>query len=230
MYIACPNCNIKFLVPNEQIGFPGRKVKCSKCAYIWFQKLDPSTKLTDFITNTEELAAPPAIPAETEKVTIPWKSPNLHNELQFTKGINVPALLPAKIYKKFEILSLLWFSLITLLLLMLFHDSFAIKSWKQNELIIDKVTAKINKNSQEVKIVYNVTNISNNIILLPLIRVRLLNNKRVLIKSYIINQLNITLAPHKNIYITMNLPVAVALVEHLDITLGNRLDFILNNL
>jgi len=230
MYIACPNCNIKFLVPNEQIGFPGRKVKCSKCAYIWFQKLDPSSKLTDFTTNTEELAAPPVIPAEAEKVTIPCKSSNLHNELQFTKGVNVPALLPIRTHKKFEILSLLWFSLITLLLLMLFHDSFAVKSWRQSELIIDKVVAKINKKSREVKIVYNVTNISNNIKLLPLIRVRLLNNKRVIIKSYIINQLNITLAPHKDIYITMNLPVDVALIEHLDITFGNKLDFILDNL
>lgn len=231
MYIACPSCDIKFHVANEQIGFPGRKVKCSKCAYIWFQKLDPATKLTDFITGVStEPAEPPIISRETEKVTIPWKSSNLYNELNFIKGINVPALLPIKTSSKFEVLSLLWFSLIVLLLFMTFHDSFAIKPWKKSDLIIDKISGEINKNTHEVKIVYKINNISNSKILLPLISVRLFNNKRVIIKSYIINQFNITLAPHKNVYVTMTLPVAPAIVKHLDVTLGSRLDVILNNL
>ena len=34
MYIACPECDTKFVVKPEQIGKEGRKVKCSKCSHV----------------------------------------------------------------------------------------------------------------------------------------------------------------------------------------------------
>ena len=39
MYIACPECDTKFVVKPEQIGKEGRKVKCSKCSLVWHHKL-----------------------------------------------------------------------------------------------------------------------------------------------------------------------------------------------
>ncbi|MBX9733489.1 MAG: zinc-ribbon domain-containing protein, partial [Chitinophagaceae bacterium] len=50
MYIACPECDTKFVVTPEQIGKHGRKVKCSKCAHIWHQKLADQVRIEPLIT------------------------------------------------------------------------------------------------------------------------------------------------------------------------------------
>ena len=38
MLISCPNCKTTFAVPAKMIANTGRKVKCAKCAHIWFQE------------------------------------------------------------------------------------------------------------------------------------------------------------------------------------------------
>lgn len=38
MIIHCPACSARYLVTEEQIGTPGRSVKCGKCAEVWFQE------------------------------------------------------------------------------------------------------------------------------------------------------------------------------------------------
>ena len=38
MLISCPNCKTSFAVSAKSIGESGRKLKCSKCAHIWFQE------------------------------------------------------------------------------------------------------------------------------------------------------------------------------------------------
>jgi predicted Zn finger-like uncharacterized protein len=38
MIITCPNCSTNFSVPQKAIGEAGKKVKCTKCAHIWFQE------------------------------------------------------------------------------------------------------------------------------------------------------------------------------------------------
>ncbi len=35
MQIACPNCNARYLVPDEKIGQDGRRVRCARCETIW---------------------------------------------------------------------------------------------------------------------------------------------------------------------------------------------------
>lgn len=40
MILTCPNCEVKFTVSDEAIGASGRKVRCTKCKYIWFQTLE----------------------------------------------------------------------------------------------------------------------------------------------------------------------------------------------
>lgn len=37
MLISCPNCKSTFAIPAKAIGATGRKLKCTKCAHIWFQ-------------------------------------------------------------------------------------------------------------------------------------------------------------------------------------------------
>jgi predicted Zn finger-like uncharacterized protein len=38
MYIFCPNCRTNFVISNDLIGPEGKKVRCSKCQHVWYQK------------------------------------------------------------------------------------------------------------------------------------------------------------------------------------------------
>ena len=72
MYIACPECDTKFVVTPEQIGKHGRKVKCSKCSHVWHQKLEDNIRIEPVLTVPEAV-------------------------IPLGNGINLPALLPVKI-------------------------------------------------------------------------------------------------------------------------------------
>lgn len=37
MILQCPQCNARYLVPDQSIGAAGRNVRCAKCAHNWFQ-------------------------------------------------------------------------------------------------------------------------------------------------------------------------------------------------
>lgn len=41
MILTCPDCTARFLLPARTLAPDGRKVKCSACGEIWFQKPDP---------------------------------------------------------------------------------------------------------------------------------------------------------------------------------------------
>ena len=98
MYIACPECDTKFVVTPEQIGQHGRKVKCSKCSHIWHQKLD------------NPVCIEPTILAPTEVTPL-------------GNGVNLPALLPVKIQPYLYALPVLMIGLIIFMLVMLFPNN-----------------------------------------------------------------------------------------------------------
>ncbi len=64
MILTCPNCSGQFNIDDKLIGENGRKVKCSSCSEIWFQKLELSdveeeveeTPLTEDALNSIEEA------------------------------------------------------------------------------------------------------------------------------------------------------------------------------
>lgn len=216
MSIACPNCNTTFIVSKEQIGMTGRKVKCSKCHHIWYQKVELDQQ------------EPPIISDNTTKNA----STNENNKIYLTKGTNLPALLPTKIPEQSHILSiLLWLSLIVFLLLMLFHEKFNIPAlYKENNniLTIRNIHVEQNKEMGQIKVSYRISNTSDHDVTIPLIRVRLLNKKYVTVKSYVMNQKNIKLPPKQHIDIATYLDVVPRSSELLNIMLGNSLDFILH--
>ncbi|QOD38421.1 zinc-ribbon domain-containing protein [Candidatus Wolbachia massiliensis] len=45
MKIQCNNCTKTYLVPSEQMGEFGRKVKCTNCNHTWYEYLQGSDKL-----------------------------------------------------------------------------------------------------------------------------------------------------------------------------------------
>ena len=72
MYIACPECDTKFVVTPQQIGKHGRKVKCSKCSHVWHQNLEDNIRIEPVLTAPEAFTP-------------------------LGNGVNLPALLPVKI-------------------------------------------------------------------------------------------------------------------------------------
>jgi predicted Zn finger-like uncharacterized protein len=42
MILACPSCAARYVVDPAALGAAGRKVKCAKCAQVWFQAAPPA--------------------------------------------------------------------------------------------------------------------------------------------------------------------------------------------
>ena len=205
MYIACPSCDTKFVILPEQIGASGRKVKCSKCGNIWHQLLKGQVRLEPIATTNIESHRP-----------------------IFGSGINLPALLPIKIPKYLYILPVILLSLIILLSLVFFPDIFGIQHFtNSNELSIKDVHVYNSKEADKIVISYKITNSSNYTKVMPLVRIRLFDENNRLLKSYIDSKTNVNLAPKQYVSIKTEFNSIPASTEHIDITLGNKLDFIL---
>ena len=62
MLIACPDCNTRYVVPDEAIGVDGRTVRCAKCKHSWYQA-GPEIELPPERAEPEPAPAPPPPPA-----------------------------------------------------------------------------------------------------------------------------------------------------------------------
>ena len=69
MILTCPNCQTRFLVPDQAIGTDGRRVRCGNCQHMWFAEPDqaggdvpdeaPDQPVDDTAPAAEDIAAPP---------------------------------------------------------------------------------------------------------------------------------------------------------------------------
>jgi predicted Zn finger-like uncharacterized protein len=205
MYIACPSCDTKFVILPEQIGASGRKVKCSKCGNIWHQLLKDHGRLEPMATANTDSVRP-----------------------IFGSGINLPALLPIKIPQYLYTLPILLISLIIALSIILFPDMFGIQPLtNSNELSVKDVHVENSKDADKIIISYKIANSSNYVKVMPLVRIRLFDENKRILKSHIDNQTNVSLAPKQYISIKTEFSSVPPSTEHVDITLGNKIDFIL---
>ena len=87
MIITCPSCSTRYLVPEERIGEQGRRVRCAKCAQVWFQDPLPSedtaaseTQASDGAPTAEAIqrpAPPPQPAAEAGPRSMPQPQANV---------------------------------------------------------------------------------------------------------------------------------------------------------
>jgi predicted Zn finger-like uncharacterized protein len=209
MYIACPKCGTNFTVLPNQIGVFGRKVKCSKCSNVWYQTLPPSIELDTVIAT-------------------PSFTPNLHEKINISNGVNLPALLPIKIPQYLQILPVIMVALIIFLCIILFQDKFGFSSViNSHALSINDV--KIRHDIKRAKIIvnYKVANSAHYQVGMPLVRIRLFDKNNRVIKSHVTDRTNITLAPKQYVGIRTDFDAVPKTAEILDITLGSKIDFIL---
>lgn len=216
MHITCPNCSKNFIASKEQIGIPGRRVKCSNCKHIWFQTLDLRTKLKETelpVNHTEEI-----------------NSTNT-KEQEISNKVYLPAILPVKVKtpQSDNIMDILSLCIMIFCLLLVFYDDLSIPDWHidNHSLNIENIQTIQNKELGQVVVSYRIHNVSKYDITIPLISIRLFNKELKTVKSYIMNQKNIKLKPYQHVDITTSLDTVPLSSTLLDIMLGNSLDFIL---
>lgn len=204
MYIACPECNTKFVVTPEQIGQQGRKVKCSKCSHIWHQKLDNSARIEPAVLATATEAIP------------------LGNR------INLPALLPVRIQQYLYALPTLMISLIIFMLVMLFPNKLGFDSLlNSDKLSINDIKIENNKKIDKITVSYKLLNNSSNTVKMPLVRIRLFDKNDRILKSLIDDHTNVDMFPGQFIQVKTEFVSASPSTESIDIMIGNKIDFIL---
>jgi predicted Zn finger-like uncharacterized protein len=204
MYIACPECDTRFVVTAEQIGKHGRKVKCSKCSHIWHQRLNNHLRM-------EPVLEPVAI-----KLT------------PLGNGVNLPALLPIKIPPYLYGLPVLLIAMIIFMVVTLFQDNFGLSSILNNkDLSIRDLQITNNKKLGKLIVNYKVLNSSDKNVKMPLVRIRLFDKDNRVIKSRIDDYSKINLSPSQNVSINTEFVPAPPSTENIDIMIGNKLDFIL---
>lgn len=213
IYVGCPNCSANFIVNPEQIGKDGRKVRCSRCTHIWYQRL-----------NEQQIS-------EISKINYVLVEDNKDEKLPpLGKGINLPAPLPMKLTP--------YLYMIPLVLAVLFSISyFAINNNFNIETILNDSKEKISIQEIEVvraekleklEIKYKMHNSSNNGIEAPLIQIRLLDKNNNTVKSITKEYKNLILLPNNSIDLIEEIADVPDSVENVSLLVGNRIDFILH--
>ncbi|ABV73119.1 hypothetical protein A1E_00855 [Rickettsia canadensis str. McKiel] len=201
MYITCPNCQTKFIVTSNQIGINGRRVKCSKCSHLWYQKLDYNTsKLNDCKDKVN-----------TETIT------NHYNA-------NVPVILPCiPPKKKYNIFPILWTHFIIFCLVILLVDSFKFLG-KYDQLKIEQINLGKSLHIGRMRIFYKLSNESDYLISDPIIKVRVMDTNNQALDEYIsITRLQTKIPAKQAIYLEMNLAGIPITAKYINIAIGNRL-------
>jgi predicted Zn finger-like uncharacterized protein len=203
MYIACPECDTKFVVTSEQIGKHGRKVKCSKCSHIWHQRLDDQVRVEPTLT--------------MPSVTTPLGN-----------GVNLPALLPIKIPHYLYMTPVLMLGLIILMLAMLFPNNLGFESLlNSNDLHIKDIQIENQKYLEKITVAYKVHNTSLKEVKMPLVRIRLFDKNNRIIKTLIDDHTDRDMAPNQFIKIEAEFVPAPPAADSIDIMIGNKIDFII---
>ncbi len=200
------------MVAPEQFGPDGRRVRCSKCNHAWHAKplfigKAPSQETIIY----------------TELDRIETGTPN------FKPGVNLPALLPINIPWYLYVMPMLLTAAIIFSCMVMFQDkmSFFGLVGTSDSLSVHDINIGYDRGEGAIVASYKIVNSSKEFVPVPLIRIRLLDEKHRTLKTHIAQNASTDLAPNQYITIRTNFADAPPNVEFIDITLGNRLDFIL---
>lgn len=209
MYITCPECKSSFVVTPEQLGVSGRKVKCSKCKNIWHaqpqEDLQENVKIEPTITESDT----PVL--STSEI-----------------GVNLPALLPINLPSYLCITPVFLVALIIFILVMCYSDSLGLTS-NSNEysgITINDVNITHKKDAHKIIMQYKVMNTSEKKVIIPLVRIRLFDNEHRVLQTHV-ESAAVQLNPKQYVSIRTEFTSIPPIAKSIDITLGNKLDFLL---
>jgi predicted Zn finger-like uncharacterized protein len=216
MILTCTNCKTSFVAPDTLIGPSGRKVKCSKCQFIWFATLPQKPKA--------EVLTP------------------LPDVKTLQGSFNLPIVAAERIGWYLYFMPLLFILSIASALCLLFpHKVLALKFVDQKMLcenlqVCDTKGIKLkdvefntkDKEGKNIAVLsYKIANNTNNQKNIPIIRVKLLDKDLKVVKSHTATNQTSFLKPyHQHLVETRfeDLPESVAKIE---LSIGNRLELVL---
>ncbi|RYE06033.1 MAG: hypothetical protein EOP33_02180 [Rickettsiaceae bacterium] len=212
MYITCHQCKTSFVVSIEQIGTNGRKVKCSKCDYIWYQEPPAlSTSSSETSNHNHDIV----------------NSLYAHKEF-YDHEYNLPALLPTKSSAKRNIMSIVLVFLVIILVTLLYQNN-----WQSNYVItttglnVNNVQVKKQEEVGKITISYCIINNSNKELEIPLVKIRLLDKNNHVVKTYINDKKLGIIKSGQSIGFEQEFTISIDIIKNVSITLGNKLDLIL---
>lgn len=204
MYIACPECDTKFVVTPKQIGTHGRKVKCSKCSHIWYQELGDNVPIEPVVSQLEPIAP-------------------------IGNGVNLPALVPAKTPSYLFWLPGMVIILIFVMLVILFPSQLGITSLlNSNEVSVEDIQIVNQEDVEKVVVEYKVHNNSLDNVQMPLVRVRLFDKNHNILSSRIDDHSDTEMYPDQIKRVRTKFTSVPSSVGSIDVMIGNKLDFILH--
>ncbi|MCC2646389.1 MAG: hypothetical protein K0R02_454 [Rickettsiaceae bacterium] len=216
MILTCTNCKTSFVASDTSIGPSGRKVKCSKCQYVWFATLPakPKIELSSILPDGQTLQGSFNLPAISD-IRIAWYLyilPLIMGSIFITSyGVLFPNKILAlnfidqkMLCQKFDIC-----------------DTSGIK-------LKDVKFQNMNKGDKKFTVLsYKVANNTDYPKNIPIIKVRLLDKEKNVIKSHIASNKNIPLKPFHQHLIETRFEDLPANVENIELIIGNRLELVL---
>lgn len=93
MFVSCPKCSTKFLVPDDALGETGRKVRCGSCEHIWHQE-PLSEKVKEEIEEVkQEQEENLAQAEEDEKKGVEPKLPAVYEVKKAPRWLKIAAII-----------------------------------------------------------------------------------------------------------------------------------------
>ncbi len=206
MIITCPKCDTNFKINISQIGKEGKKVKCSKCSYIWTQM--------------------PAAKKHKEKIEPMVEKPKQIEE--FKERANLPMVVQQKEASSPNGIMLLMLVFIVFLLLNLFPQSIKnINLFGANHLSVKEVNISHGDNDNHLTVSYKIFNSSQKNHNMPMVRIKLFGEGKKLLKTVTEDRRNLKIMPGRFIEVQTQFKQAIKGAEEAEVMIGNKLDFML---
>ncbi len=213
MRLVCSNCNAKFIIIPKQLGISGRQVKCSKCGHTWYQRpleirsAEQPTSQTAHQTTTTSLA-----------------TTGIRDVAAKEMKINLPVISKFKAEKQYNIGA--YFRYCIIIISVSLFLVFDYLKFNNSQVTVKDIRVARNQDGKKVKIYYKIINSSSSATQMPLIRIRVLDNNNKIVKSYLSDHLHVLLQPNQHISMKTEFESVDPTAEHVDITLGNKFDFL----
>lgn len=211
MYIICPKCNTNFVIEDNQIGKNGRKVRCSKCKHLWFEKHNSKAK--------ESAKKENIIPNKKDTKTITPETRFYDGDARL-----LPAVIKQEDNPNMRLCFYKWALALLAIFMIIALDMINFGQFRFSSDFAVKNIHAISVGKSKVKIDCTIVNNSSHASNIPIIRYRFYDANNNLITRKLVENNVAKLEPKQSLNITKEFDVKPT---HLDITLGSKLDFVI---